>query len=57
MSKNIAKRFTEIKEFYETGEIVEVLIELDELGVDLDSLSNELTIHDLVKMLNRLLDV
>jgi hypothetical protein len=42
-------------DFYEMGDIATVLEELQDLGVDLDELDLNLTIDELVTMLNKML--
>jgi hypothetical protein len=52
----VNRRSLKHQEFYEYGEIVRLLMELQELGVDIDEIPLSSTINDLVSMLNRLRD-
>lgn len=44
-----------MKESYTLDDIIEILAELQELGVDIDALPNEMTIHEVHKLLDSMI--
>jgi hypothetical protein len=44
----------EYKDLYSLEDVKELLAELEDLGVDLDELDQQMTLHECVQMSNRL---